>query len=280
MEKHPLTPMTDPNIRRWLRLQTKGEVGLITLDTVRAGAAGAGRCVRGRAQEGRAARRHRRGRRQRPDGARRRTRRPQAGHRRLRHRARPAREFPPRRQARREVQGEGRRERSGRGALRLLLDRLAAAGRGLSEVASGSGARSGRTDGRLDDRGQGGRLGRQRRTAPCRSSIRPPIQLRSPARSRVSAARKSPRRSSISSPVSCAGWSTAACAASWSAAARPPARWWRRSASPASASARRSIPACRRWSPNATARSGLALKSGNFGADDFFEKAVERIGTA
>lgn len=39
MEKHPLTPMTDPNIRRWLRLQTKGEVGLITLDTVRAGPA-------------------------------------------------------------------------------------------------------------------------------------------------------------------------------------------------------------------------------------------------
>ena len=37
MEKHPLTPMTDPNIRRWLRLQTKGEVGLIALDTVRAG---------------------------------------------------------------------------------------------------------------------------------------------------------------------------------------------------------------------------------------------------
>lgn len=37
MEKHPLTPMTDPNIRRWLRLQTKGEVGLIPLDTVRAG---------------------------------------------------------------------------------------------------------------------------------------------------------------------------------------------------------------------------------------------------
>jgi uncharacterized protein YgbK (DUF1537 family) len=25
---------------------------------------------------------------------------------------------------------------------------------------------------------------------------------------------------------------------------------------------------------------GLALKSGNFGNDDFFEKAVERIGTA
>jgi len=39
MEKHPLTPMTDPNIRRWLGLQTKGEVGLIPLDTVRAGPA-------------------------------------------------------------------------------------------------------------------------------------------------------------------------------------------------------------------------------------------------
>lgn len=37
MEKHPLTPMTDPNIRRWLRLQTEGEVGLIALETVRAG---------------------------------------------------------------------------------------------------------------------------------------------------------------------------------------------------------------------------------------------------
>lgn len=37
MEKHPLTPMTDPNIRRWLRLQTKCEVGLVTLNTVRGG---------------------------------------------------------------------------------------------------------------------------------------------------------------------------------------------------------------------------------------------------
>lgn len=37
MERHPLTPMTDPNIRRWLGLQTRGDVGLISLDTVRAG---------------------------------------------------------------------------------------------------------------------------------------------------------------------------------------------------------------------------------------------------
>lgn len=37
MEKHPLTPMTDPNIPRWLGLQTRGYVGLIPLDTVRSG---------------------------------------------------------------------------------------------------------------------------------------------------------------------------------------------------------------------------------------------------
>ena len=39
MEKHPLNPMTDADIRRWLRLQTKGEVGLISYPTVRRGAA-------------------------------------------------------------------------------------------------------------------------------------------------------------------------------------------------------------------------------------------------
>jgi len=38
MQNHPLTPMTDPDIRRWLRLQTKGEVGHVVLDTVREGA--------------------------------------------------------------------------------------------------------------------------------------------------------------------------------------------------------------------------------------------------
>ena len=37
MESHPLTPMTDANIRRWLQLQTKGEVGLVPLDAVRSG---------------------------------------------------------------------------------------------------------------------------------------------------------------------------------------------------------------------------------------------------
>jgi uncharacterized protein YgbK (DUF1537 family) len=39
MEKHPLNPMTDPDIRRWLRLQTRGEVGLLPYATVRQGAA-------------------------------------------------------------------------------------------------------------------------------------------------------------------------------------------------------------------------------------------------
>jgi uncharacterized protein YgbK (DUF1537 family) len=38
MERHPLTPMTDPDIGRWLRKQTKGGIGYATLDTVRDGA--------------------------------------------------------------------------------------------------------------------------------------------------------------------------------------------------------------------------------------------------
>jgi uncharacterized protein YgbK (DUF1537 family) len=37
MERHPLNPMTDPDIRRWLRKQTKGEVGLIPYRVVREG---------------------------------------------------------------------------------------------------------------------------------------------------------------------------------------------------------------------------------------------------
>jgi uncharacterized protein YgbK (DUF1537 family) len=39
MEHHPLNPMTDPDIRRWLRRQTRGDVGHVALDTVREGAA-------------------------------------------------------------------------------------------------------------------------------------------------------------------------------------------------------------------------------------------------
>ncbi len=40
MRDHPLTPMTDPDIRRWLRRQTKGDVGLVPYATVRGGSAG------------------------------------------------------------------------------------------------------------------------------------------------------------------------------------------------------------------------------------------------
>jgi uncharacterized protein YgbK (DUF1537 family) len=39
MAKHPLTPMTDPDIRRWLALQSKGPVGLVRHDRVRQGPA-------------------------------------------------------------------------------------------------------------------------------------------------------------------------------------------------------------------------------------------------
>ncbi|HEV7307193.1 3-oxo-tetronate kinase [Ensifer sp.] len=37
MENHPLTPMPDANIRRWLSLQVKGPVGLVSAATVRLG---------------------------------------------------------------------------------------------------------------------------------------------------------------------------------------------------------------------------------------------------
>lgn len=39
MHSHPLTPMTDPDIRRWLGYQTRSSVGHVALDTVRQGAA-------------------------------------------------------------------------------------------------------------------------------------------------------------------------------------------------------------------------------------------------
>jgi uncharacterized protein YgbK (DUF1537 family) len=38
MEHHPLNPMTDPNLRRWLARQTKAPVGLVPVGVVRAGA--------------------------------------------------------------------------------------------------------------------------------------------------------------------------------------------------------------------------------------------------
>jgi uncharacterized protein YgbK (DUF1537 family) len=37
MEKHPLNPMTDPDLRRWLRRQSKGEVGFVDHAHVRQG---------------------------------------------------------------------------------------------------------------------------------------------------------------------------------------------------------------------------------------------------
>ena len=53
MERHPLTPMTDPDIRRWLRRQTRGEVGLVSYDTVRQGAAAIGDALAAEAAAGR-----------------------------------------------------------------------------------------------------------------------------------------------------------------------------------------------------------------------------------
>lgn len=39
MEKHPLTPMTDPDIRRWLARQTSLKVGHLALESLRSGSA-------------------------------------------------------------------------------------------------------------------------------------------------------------------------------------------------------------------------------------------------
>jgi len=38
LENHPVNPMTDPDLRRWLTRQTRGPVGLVDADTVRTGA--------------------------------------------------------------------------------------------------------------------------------------------------------------------------------------------------------------------------------------------------
>lgn len=53
MEKHPLTPMTDANLRRWLALQTRGEVGLVDLDAVRCGRGAIERALANEVQAGR-----------------------------------------------------------------------------------------------------------------------------------------------------------------------------------------------------------------------------------
>jgi uncharacterized protein YgbK (DUF1537 family) len=53
MERHPLNPMTDPDIRRWLRRQTKGEIGLIPYQIVRNGAAAVASALRDEALTGR-----------------------------------------------------------------------------------------------------------------------------------------------------------------------------------------------------------------------------------
>jgi uncharacterized protein YgbK (DUF1537 family) len=53
MREHPLTPMTDPDIRRWLRRQTKGEVGLVAHGVVRQGADSIRQALDAEARQGR-----------------------------------------------------------------------------------------------------------------------------------------------------------------------------------------------------------------------------------
>ena len=53
MRHHPLTPMTDPDIRRWLRRQTRGEVGLVPYGVVRRGPGPIGDALAAEAAAGR-----------------------------------------------------------------------------------------------------------------------------------------------------------------------------------------------------------------------------------
>ncbi|CCV15992.1 3-oxo-tetronate kinase [Mesorhizobium sp. STM 4661] len=53
MENHPLTPMTDADIRRWLRLQTRGDVGLVPLNTIRGGVSAIGQAFAEQQAQGR-----------------------------------------------------------------------------------------------------------------------------------------------------------------------------------------------------------------------------------
>ena len=86
--------------------------------------------------------------------------------------------------------------------------------------------------------------------------------------------------SSARSRASRAAWSSAACAAWSSPAARPRARWCRRWACGSCASARRSIPACRGRRARRR-RCGdwlhLALKSGNFGARRLLRQGLRAV---
>lgn len=53
MQNHPLTPMTDPDIRRWLERQSSAQVGLIPADIVRSGSTAVARALADQASEGR-----------------------------------------------------------------------------------------------------------------------------------------------------------------------------------------------------------------------------------
>ena len=52
MREHPLTPMTDANLVRWLQAQTKGRVGLLRHDAVAAGVDAVGACMAALIAEG------------------------------------------------------------------------------------------------------------------------------------------------------------------------------------------------------------------------------------
>ena len=54
LERHPLNPMTDPDLRRWLQRQSRNRVGHLRLDAVRTGAMGLRYALAALAQQGQA----------------------------------------------------------------------------------------------------------------------------------------------------------------------------------------------------------------------------------
>jgi uncharacterized protein YgbK (DUF1537 family) len=179
------------------------------------------------------------------------------------------------------VGGAAAGERLSRDRLGQLLGGDQRAGRALPR---GGGAARGSIRSRSTDRDDA-LAERHRRAGPARVAARRSagarLQHRAAAGGRRGAGqaggarrRRAPR--ARSSPRSRARWSSAARAGSSSPAARPRAPACRRSASRGCASARRSIRACRGATrAPALAAEGLhlALKSGNFGGVDFFERA-------
>ena len=272
MRDHPLTPMRDPSLVRVLQRQTTGRVGLVPYARSHGrrsrSAPPSTRCaprVSGTRSSMRSPTRiSRQSARRRPICL---------DHRRLGHRAGLAGEFSPpgpARRRRRRRQTAGGRRRGG-GAVRVVLRGDQGQIAFMARTRAGLYDRPARGGSGGGHRGAGARLGggAARRTAGGW------LRQRAARRGRRRAAALGRERAGAlvgghHGAGRARGSSNAACGGSSWPAARPRARSCRRSASPDCASAARSTPACRGRVSLGDPPLALALKSGNFGAPDFF----------